>query len=121
FLQDGEWTGYYCYASPMFGQGTPFDPPMVGVRFDVTDVAHDSNQYGLHSDGQDACGKFKLEGRLFRDSGVLALRKTYTPGPTWHWAALMTPFGIVGSWGQASWGVGNGWVWLWKREWCGEE
>ena len=115
FLSAGEWVGYYCYGAARLR----FDAPMRGIRF----TAHEHNENGtvkLSATGAgDGVGGFGLYGEVVRESGRVLLTKRYTNhGTVWDWCAVMTPCGIVGSWGRRSLGVGfGGWLWLWKAEW----
>ncbi|KAF2498932.1 hypothetical protein BU16DRAFT_524952 [Lophium mytilinum] len=79
--------------------------------------------------GVDSVGGFTLLGSLREtDDGrvLLHLAKTYTTvhgghaGHSWEWRAWVTPFGIVGAWGNLNTDVFQGYLWLWKKEWCSE-
>ena len=110
-LAEGEWVGYYSYFS-MFGEDTRFDPPMTGIHFAVTE----NSGYGgfiVNSSGVDSVGAFFLNGHV-DVYGVVEVTKSYTAGYVWHWRARMTPFGIMGCWGNRR---DEGFVWIWKREW----
>jgi hypothetical protein len=114
FLEDGEWAGYYCYSSP-----TPrvidFDAPMLGIRFVTRRSNVNSTTLGLSAAGVDSIGGFSLHGEIDVESGVATMRKQYVTGTAWDWHCVMTPFGIVGSWGRQRFG---GWFWLWKANWA---
>ena len=119
FLEEGEWTGFY--SVPIIGfnpwsDTTPrFDPPMQGVRFVATADQNEQRVTYLQAVGNDAVGAFDLKGRLAPRTGEILLTKTYSGGsPVWDWVCMMTPVGIVGSWGRADYG---GWIWLWKPAW----
>ena len=119
FLEDGEWAGFYSMSySPRRGRGETvyFDPPMHGIHFVVTtQCSGDPTVLSLQGTGEDAIGAFDLEGKLAPQTGEINLRKTYSGGdPAWDWVCIMTPLGIVGSWGTEEYG---GWIWLWKTGW----
>ena len=122
FLEDGEWAGFY--SVPYFPWGVRddavyFDPPMHGIRFIATAQCGDPTVISLHGTGEDAIGAFDLEGKITPETGNINLRKTYSGGdPAWDWVCIMTPVGIVGSWGQRAYG---GWIWLWKTGWTANQ
>jgi hypothetical protein len=121
FLEDGEWTGYYDYTfvERRARDVRTFDSIMERIRFRVTEDATAPGGASLEleaRDGRDQHGRFRITGTADRRSGVLTLLKAYQNGTLWHWTAVMTPFGIVGCWGDDFWG---GWLWLWKKEWVG--
>ena len=114
FLEDGEWAGYYSLRH-WRDERVPFDPPMHGIRFVGTTNSDSTTTLNLRGTGEDAVGAFDLEGKLAPETGHLVLRKTYSGGsPVWDWVCIMTPVGIVGSWGEDIYG---GWIWLWKTGW----
>ncbi|KAF2227034.1 hypothetical protein BDZ85DRAFT_257139 [Elsinoe ampelina] len=118
FLTSGEWTGYYDY-SRGHGAGR-IDPMMHGIQFSIdSELGAMSGPAcrGLTAPScSDAVGNFELTGAISTQTGTVKLRKHYRGrGHTdWDWTAVMTPFGILGSWGSDTWG---GWLWLWKKEW----
>ena len=118
FLEDGEWAGFYSISySPRRGRGESayFDPPMHSIRFVATAQSSDPTALSLQGTGEDAIGAFDLEGKIAPETGNISLRKTYSGGsPVWDWICIMTPMGIVGSWGRGEYG---GWIWLWKTGW----
>ncbi|KAJ9663338.1 hypothetical protein H2198_000855 [Neophaeococcomyces mojaviensis] len=110
FLADGEWIGYYCHVR--VGRQPTWDPMMHGINFEIT--ADYADHCAVRSRGDDAYGPSSLFGTVHKQNGSLQITKQYENGTTWQWSAVMTPFGIVGSWGSSIWG---GWFWLWKRSW----
>ena len=114
FFEDGEWVGFYSYGH---GRMT-FDPPMHGIRFRARYVSLDKTKLELHATGTDSVGGFELNGQVMQD-GKATLVKRYWPGPIWHWASIVTPFGIVGTWGGNGELRIGGWFWLWKASWSG--
>ncbi|KAK6502525.1 hypothetical protein TWF506_003106 [Arthrobotrys conoides] len=70
--------------------------------------------------GKDGLGDFVLWGKFYPKTGKVQLTKAYykglEPGTMWNWTTFMTPFGIVGRWGDRGFG---GYVWLWKDDWYG--
>ena len=116
FLEDGEWAGFYSVSNSQF---VYFDPPMHGIRFVATAQCGDPTVLSLQGSGEDDIGTFDLEGKLASETGNINLRKTYSGGsPAWDWVCIMTPVGIVGSWGQEAFG---GWIWLWKTGWTANQ
>lgn len=115
FLTDGEWVGYYNYSRSRSTRG--FDPMMHSINFHILEnAALQQDERGIVSNtGVDGCGSFRLEGSINTTTGTVIMVKRYAHGTTWDWTAVMTPFGIVGSWGPAGWG---GWLYLWKRVWA---
>lgn len=114
FLEDGEWAGYY---SVDIGEEstTTFDPPMHNIRFIVGEPNEESLPI-VGTGGRDGVGSFTLDGVMDSNTGALMIKKDYDNyGPHWIWTGFLTPFGIIASWGTATWG---GWVWLYKEEWC---
>ncbi|KAL6720920.1 hypothetical protein ACLMJK_000019 [Lecanora helva] len=111
FLTNGDWTGIYAMSFSHW-ESIHFDPPMRDVRFTATpDPAH-PRIVEFRAIGWDHIGDFKLDGRMNQATGAIKAQKSYNaPGHQFDWSCLMTPFGIVGSWGAFPWG---GWVWLWK-------
>ena len=122
FLEDGEWAGFYGISyAPSTGRHEPlcFDPPMHGIHFVATAQHGDPTILSLQGSGEDAIGAFDLEGKLASKTGNINMRKTYSGGsPAWDWVCIMTPVGIVGSWGQEDFG---GWIWLWKTGWTANQ
>ncbi|KAL9579461.1 MAG: hypothetical protein Q9212_005095 [Teloschistes hypoglaucus] len=113
FLEDGEWAGVY-YAHTRNGSNFPrFAPPMRNVRFQANLDPAQPRFVILEAGGRNALGEFSLQGRMEKESGQMTLKQVYTGGtPKWDWTCMMTPFGIVGSWGDRR--QFRGWAWLWK-------
>ncbi|RVD90269.1 uncharacterized protein DFL_001244 [Arthrobotrys flagrans] len=69
---------------------------------------------------KDGLGDFVLWGKFYPKTGKVHLTKAYykglESGTLWNWTAFMTPFGIVGRWGDRRFG---GYIWLWKEDWYG--
>lgn len=113
FLEDGEWAGVY-YARTRGGSNFPrFAPPMHNVRFRVNLDPAQPFFVSLEASGRNGLGEFSLRGRMEKESGQMTLEQVYTGGTQkWDWTCMMTPFGIVGSWGDRR--QFRGWTWLWK-------
>ena len=111
FLEDGEWTGF---CSNVIGYET-FDPPMHGIRFVGSQILNSSDLLSLHASGVDSVGQFDLDGMIAQKSGRIWLEMRYKGRHGWFWCCVMTPFGIVGTWGEGS--FTHGWIWLWKTAW----
>lgn len=113
FLEDGEWTGYYSMSLGSEDR-VAFDPPMHGIRFSASANDESPTILCLHATGKDGVGPFDLDGLIEQDSGKVMLTKRYSRINIWYWSSIMTPYGIVGTWGGRGYG---GWVWLWKVGW----
>ena len=109
FLQNGEWVGYYNYT--MDFSRTQWDPPMTGIRFTADP---DNGNFAVKASGVDSVAGFTLTGSV-EPNGDIQMRKDYGMFH-WDWHGSMTPFGIIGTWGQRN--TPRGYFWLWKREWC---
>lgn len=120
FLADVEWRGFYSVPSGRSTATAKYDPPMHGINFSARDLSPAGPVELIAMDGRDGVGAFSLVGTVSKSSGWVELRKEYRAiaGTTgllsWKWYGVVTPFGIVGTWGQPRWG---GWVWLWKAKW----
>jgi hypothetical protein len=125
FLSSGLWTGYYTDERLQDYLGIEtilFDPPMFEINIIARALSpHDATARGARtkidrqSKGTDSHGKFRLEGRIYAN-GTVDIVKTYLSGDTsWVWTGQVTPFGIVGHWGN-QWQFG-GYFWIWKEEW----
>lgn len=124
FIEHGSWEGYYCYSFDRGGRPLFFDAPMRDIRLDVVErkviwqVGVEVTTLHVRGQGVDGVGPFTLTGKIWTDTGKIELAKEYVQSLTvWTWGAFMTPFGIVGTWGEGEWG---GWLWLWKSEWSSD-
>ncbi|EPS45051.1 hypothetical protein H072_1042 [Dactylellina haptotyla CBS 200.50] len=139
FLEDGKWMGYY--TTRYSGRGLEYmrrDGPhqyIVDVEFKVIPDDNDGNVedgvneelwfLGITGSGRDRRGEFEISGKIFPNTGKVVLEKTFSYFPplraptmrSLDWMAFMTPFGIVGYWGDIKDG---GLVWLWKESWYQE-
>ena len=122
YLENGEWVGVYTL-SHRSRYPIEFDPPMQGIRFTAT-VSEDggSCDVALHAEGSDGVGQFDLSGDLTSATGKILMIKQYVsvfPGhgvlARWVWSLYMSPFGMVGSWGDDHIGGVGGLVYLWKE------
>lgn len=115
FLISGKWMGYYCYMGS-FNPAINFrrDPVMENIRFRAQADYPDHCAVASVGKGRDAWGDFLLYGTVHKQNGTVQMTKQYDNGTTWAWSAIMSPFGIIGSWGEERWG---GWLWLWPAEW----
>ena len=118
FLEAAEWIGIYTMSFPRettkpdLPSPVRYDPPMQGIYFAAGIDTHQPHVVCVSGTGHDKVGEFNLDGYIHRLNGYVDITKTYSTGrPVWHWHGLMTPFGIVGTWGGRRQG---GWVWLWK-------
>ncbi|KAG0646359.1 hypothetical protein D0Z07_8118 [Hyphodiscus hymeniophilus] len=115
FLESGEWVGYYDYSMNL--RRARWDPHMKGIRFAA---APEFGRWAFKASGSDGVGDFTLEGTVVMN-GEIEMKKIYINYPgqlSWDWKASMTPFGIVGTWGQRL--QQHGYFWLWKRGWSQE-
>ena len=119
FLESSEWVGYYSYNT---GPLPVFDAPMRGIRFTAQERQDTlgSSFYQVSAfSGLDNNGLFDVAG-IVHVAGDVRMVKTYRNlNTSWNWNALVTPFGIVGTWGDDRdlsdrW---RGWFWLWKMDW----
>ncbi|KAF4554746.1 Hypothetical protein D9617_3g018140 [Elsinoe fawcettii] len=113
FLTSGEWIGYYDYSLAIQPHQHEIDPMMHSIKFEVGTI-RDGMLPVRARDCRDARGTFDLAGEIDPQSGIASITKQYRGGLAWPWRPVMTPFGLVSSWGHPTWG---GWVWLWKKEW----
>lgn len=124
---DSEWAGYYVYSNMRLVRA---DAPMhftlraTSIALASSDTYYDvSGSYPtppriLHFDGSgsDGIAAFTLVGSINLRTGLVEAVKDYAGLTTrWNWAGVVTPFGMVGKWGDRhSWG---GWWWIWPRKW----
>lgn len=112
YFEDGEWVGFYYTAFSRF-EPRHFHPPMRNVRFITNFDPARTPSHSLSARGQDATGQFSLQARLEDESGKISVNQKYAVGKLRrYWTCMLTPFGIVGTWGE---GISfEGWLWLWK-------
>jgi len=108
FILEGEWTGFYSLGVQ---EGCTFDAPMCHIQFAKSKPIPSRGRLYLTARGVDSVGMFSLDGFVSQRTGEIDMHKRYDLGFAWAWSALMTPFGIVGNWGDKHHG---GWLWLWK-------
>jgi hypothetical protein len=121
FLSSGRWMGYYSDQRWALGR-RHFDPPMRDIRILARTATKDDDSslrnhtvIDSQSRGIDAVGEFSLHG-IVLDDGFIQMNKTYLSNNfSWTWKARMTPFGIVGVWGDEE--RFGGYFWIWKEEW----
>lgn len=119
----GQWEGYYS-DHQTFQRATSrvdIDPPMRAIRMIAQEPSEEARTASRTSAvidretrGYDACGEFRLTGRVREDGLVSAAKQYLANGFSWTWTGRMTPFGIVGVWGHNSFG---GYFWIFKGEW----
>ena len=113
YLTEGEWTGFYCKSFGPRTHNPCFDPAMRNIHFTARDEAN-TEDVSLEARGEDGIGSFKLSGRMTPKSGRIVLGRSYDDnGPRRLLSCVMTPVGIVGTWGHTEYG---GWIWLWKTQ-----
>ncbi|VDB84521.1 unnamed protein product [Peniophora sp. CBMAI 1063] len=104
------WGGYYGYYARSIGRYR--DPPMI---LDLAVAVAQEDMIHLFGEGQDNVGSFTLSVRVARRTGLFDGIKSYTHDQLrWDWRGCVTPFGLVGRWGDRHQG---GPVWIWPREW----
>lgn len=134
YLADGTWCGYYIhFGMANFNNG--IEAPMMGIQFEVEEASpeygpasHERRVLHFHAkDCVDGIDSFSLNGSmtcLDRDVMLIARKDYQNFNFGWDWDCRLTPFGIVGFWGQ--WNLLNqdhhslnrhGLVWLWKKAW----
>jgi len=126
FLEDGEWIGYQTMRL-----GHPsFERPIGNMYLEVDEPDPLSPTMRIHaSNCKDEWGIYSLSGRLDMSTGVLLATQSYEvehrimySNRVRYWVALLTPFGIVGSWDvsqdgpMSNW---SAWFWVWKKSWAG--
>ncbi|KZM23641.1 uncharacterized protein EKO05_0007446 [Ascochyta rabiei] len=117
----GRWMGYYSdhrRIDRMFY----IDTPMQNIHMLVHEPTEEARTrlrisavIDRDTKGYDAHGDFLLSGRVRKD-GLVSIAKQYLGlGVSWTWTGRVTPFGIVGAWGNNSFG---GYFWIFKEEWA---
>lgn len=122
----GRWRGFYSDHRRVQNRKKAFivDPPMLDIQMIVQEptLLQRSRQdisavVTRETKGHDAHGKFRLSGHVTED-GMVRLVKQYNlfgiSIGEFTWTGRITPFGIVGVWGQSSFG---GYFWIFKDEW----
>jgi hypothetical protein len=117
----GMWHGYYTDHRDFHRRSVHVDRPMHAIQMVVQEPAEEARTrlrisavIDRETRGCDAHGEFRLSGRV-REDGLVSLAKQYlASGDSWTWTGRMTPFGIVGTWGNGSFG---GYFWIFKDEW----
>ena len=101
------WAGYYTFLHM-----TQRDPPMFfELRSSGPTPDTEPSCLWFHGEGQDGVGPFSLEGSCDTRTGVVEATKAYIGAHGWRWSGFITPFGMVGKWGN------SGWWWVWPQEW----
>ena len=117
----GMWHGYYTDHRSFHHRTAHVDPAMRDIQMVVEEPTEEARTrlrisavIDRETRGYDAHGDFRLSGRV-REDGLVSLAKQYlASGNSWTWTGRMTPFGIVGIWGNSSFG---GYCWIFKDEW----
>ncbi|KAH8806721.1 hypothetical protein DL96DRAFT_1630542 [Flagelloscypha sp. PMI_526] len=120
FLEDGIWVGYYAYCAmngPAPTGSLLIDRPMRDISFRVRVPLSEEGFLEVNGTGRDNIGVFELSGILTTARGKLGMTKAYVGQHSFPWDASITPFGILGTWGQPMSGFHGGWIWLWKQTW----
>ncbi len=120
-LLAGQWCGYYSDHRWLQNHIVGVDAPMQAIRMVVQEPTEEARTrlrisavIGRETRGYDSHGDFRLSGRV-REDGLVSLVKQYLGiGFSWTWTGRVTPFGIVGVWGDNSFG---GYFWIFKAEW----
>lgn len=110
YLEAEEWTGIYSktWDTSITITRASFEP-MHDVWFSS---GQEDSLVRLAGRGTDGIGRFELHGTISSENGVLSMGKEYDQGHSWKWDGFMTPFGMVGTWGEGRFG---GWFWLHKK------
>jgi hypothetical protein len=111
FLTTGVWSGHYTYLFPLRRQ---VDGPMNGIQFHQ-DVSRTTEGiiHLVAENGTDSHGSFELRLSLAEQTCKFRGSKKYHNAPwSWSWCGMITPFGLVGQWGQS--GHSSGCLWLYK-------
>jgi len=117
FFSEGTWAGYSLSVFQMDDESSigTFDTPLSDLKFQTRASPNDSNIVDIWCEKicDGGLAPFRFRGTLRRDSGRIALIQCCVSAYIdITFEAVMTPFGIVGSWTQGQW------LWLWKSEWC---
>lgn len=119
----GRWMGYYSDQRRFRRRNrmVHIDAPMQNIQMIVHEPTEEARTrlrisaiIDRETKGYDACGDFRLSGRV-REDGLVSVAKQYLGSAiSWTWTGRITPFGIVGVWGDDSFG---GYLWIFKEEW----
>ncbi|KAH9955937.1 hypothetical protein BC827DRAFT_824782 [Russula dissimulans] len=104
------WAGYYTTLDALRR-----DPPMFLelLSAEAPRNANPSHVY-FRGEGHDGVGTFTIEGSCNTLLGMVDATKVYATH-SWEWRGVITPFGMVGAWGESGWSCG--WWWIWPRAW----
>ncbi|CAO2658480.1 Nn.00g062030.m01.CDS01 [Neocucurbitaria sp. VM-36] len=118
----GHWQGYYSDQRP-FLNARRFHIPMRDIRIVARAASGEGSTrmktkaiIDRRSRGVDSHGEFSLDGRVCEDGLVHLSKKYIGMGQPWPWSGRMTPFGIIGVWGDSN--NFGGYFWISKHEWC---
>ncbi|KAJ8111300.1 hypothetical protein OPT61_g6072 [Boeremia exigua] len=117
----GQWNGYYSDHRWFQNHTINIDAPMQAIQMIVQEPTEEARTrlrisavIERETRGYDPHGDFRLLGRV-REDGLVSIAKQYLGlGISWNWTGRITPFGIVGVWGDNSFG---GYFWIFKNEW----
>ena len=111
FTSGCRWAGYYTT-----GTGELNDPPMFFKLYLVPPPSTDEATCKVYfrGEGADGVGSFTLQGVADTEAGVMNATKAYVGAHLWNWLGVITPFGMVGTWGI---GRDSGSWWIWPQEW----
>lgn len=117
FFSEGTWAGYSLSVLEMDDDPRTviFDTPLSDMKFQTRASPNDSNIVDIWCEKicDGVLAPFRFRGTLWRDSGRIALIQCCVSAYIdITFEAVMTPFGIIGSWTLGHW------LWLWKSEWC---
>ncbi|KAF2256156.1 hypothetical protein BU26DRAFT_557631 [Trematosphaeria pertusa] len=121
----GRWMGYYTdQRNLIHSRYAIVDPPMRNINLiarprDRTDRPdpHIRAMVDRETRGVDSHGAFLLYGEIHENGKVDVIKSYPAQGWDWMWHGEVTPFGIIGHWGDLSGNFG-GYFWIWKEEWC---
>jgi len=104
------WAGYYTAVDV-----ATRDPPMF-LELRSANSSQDAVPECMyfHGEGHDRAGTFTIDGACDTRAGTVSAIKDYE-AHGWEWRGVITPFGMVGTWGRSGWS--GGWWWIWPREW----
>jgi len=104
------WAGYYTYTNV-----AARDAPMFLELFSREAPGGPTpGRTWFRGDGHDGVGTFFINGVCDMRTGTLTAMKAYEMH-AFEWRGVITPFGMVGTWGGSGWS--GGWWWIWPREW----
>ncbi|THU95529.1 hypothetical protein K435DRAFT_778982, partial [Dendrothele bispora CBS 962.96] len=109
--EEKSWIGYD--SRPLGSRRITFDPVMT-MNLKRTAFSSDTTIV-FEGSGVNAIYSFTLQGTIDLRQGTVEARRFYVnSGHSWKLIGFVTPFGLIGRWGEPACG---GWWWIWPAEW----